>query len=393
LKFVAAKYDSIIPNYDLSGPVEQKLIEDVNKLLKEYISNMEACKLRAGLKIAMDISQVGNAYLQENKIDNKLFTEKRQICDNVVSASVNLIYLLSSLFYPYMPTTTESILKQINAPLRKIADVWEANEILPGHTIGKPAYLFKRIDPEMENVWREKYGGNTPKEAKDSKPAAKKQKKSQAANEKKPAANDKKPVANEKKQAAKEKKEKKEKKPAAAAAPAAETGPDPSKLDIRVGHIIEARKHEQADSLYVESIDVGEAEPRTVVSGLVKFMTVDQLINRDVVVLCNLKPVSMRGIKSHAMVLCATSPDGTKVEFVSPPAGSKPGDRVVIGSYDGTPEKQLNPKKKIFESIQPGFKTTETNECVWIAPDNSVHKFNVNGGVCKVDSIVGGGIR
>jgi len=189
----------------------------------------------------------------------------------------------------------------------------------------------------------------------------------------------------------KEKKEKKEKKPAAE--PAAEAGPDPSKLDIRVGHIIEAKKHEQADSLYVESIDVGEAEPRTVVSGLVKFMTVDQLQNRDVIVLCNLKPVSMRGVKSHAMVLCATSPDGTKVEFCSPPAGSKPGDRVVIGNYNGTPEKQLNPKKKIFESIQPGFKTNEEKECVWNAPDNSVHKFCVNGNVCKVDTIVGGGIR
>ncbi|ORX54874.1 nucleic acid-binding protein [Piromyces finnis] len=188
----------------------------------------------------------------------------------------------------------------------------------------------------------------------------------------------------------KEKKEKKEKKPAE---PTVETGPDPSKLDIRVGHIIEARKHEQADALYVETIDVGEEEPRTVVSGLVKYMTVDKLINKDVIVLCNLKPVAMRGIKSHAMVLCANSSDGTKVEIVNPPEGSKPGDKVVIGTYNGTPEKQLNPKKKIFESIQPGFKTNDDKECCWVAPDNSVHKFTVNGGVCKVETIVGGGIK
>jgi len=132
---------------------------------------------------------------------------------------------------------------------------------------------------------------------------------------------------------------------------------------------------------------------RTVVSGLVKFMPVENLINRTVVLLCNLKPVSMRGIKSHAMVLCATSVDGTKVEFVTPPENSKPGDKVTIGNFNGTPEKQLNPKKKIFESIQPGFKTNEDKECVWIAPDNTVHKFTCNGGVCKVESIVGGGIR
>lgn len=179
LKFIVAKYDSVIPEYDITGPNEQKLIENVNKLLKEYITNMESAKLRAGLKLVMDISQLGNAYLQENKIDNKLFTEKRQICNNVVAISANLVYLLSSLVYPMMPTTSESMIKQLNAPLRMIADTWEANELLPGHVIGKPDYLFKRIDPEMENVWRAKYGGNAPKEA--PKPTNKKEKKDKKA--------------------------------------------------------------------------------------------------------------------------------------------------------------------------------------------------------------------
>ena len=51
----------------------------------------------------------------------------------------------------------------------------------------------------------------------------------------------------------------------------------PSLLDLRVGHIIKAERHPDADSLYVEQIDVGEAEPRTVVSGLVKYIPLDQM--------------------------------------------------------------------------------------------------------------------
>lgn len=65
-------------------------------------------------------------------------------------------------------------------------------------------------------------------------------------------------------------------------------------------------QHPDADSLYVEKIDVGEAEPRTVVSGLVQFAPREELQDRLVVVLCNLKPQKMRGIESKGMLLCAS---------------------------------------------------------------------------------------
>lgn len=70
-----------------------------------------------------------------------------------------------------------------------------------------------------------------------------------------------------------------------------------------------------------------------------------------------LQPANMRGIKSFAMVLAATSKDGKggpgSVELMQPPAGSVPGDRVYFeGFEDHKPETQLNPKKKIFETVQ-----------------------------------------
>lgn len=52
---------------------------------------------------------------------------------------------------------------------------------------------------------------------------------------------------------------------------------DVSRLDLRVGCIIKAEKHPDADSLYVEQVDVGEASPRTVVSGLVKHIPLEQV--------------------------------------------------------------------------------------------------------------------
>ena len=138
-----------------------------------------------------------------------------------------------------------------------------------------------------------------------------------------------------------------------------------SKLDIVVGKILDVKKHPDADSLYVEQIDVGEEAPREVVSGLVKFMTEDEIRGKTVLVLKNLKPVSMRGIKSFAMVLCASDASHEKVEFLIPPPNSVPGDRVFFAGHEGTPEGQLNPKKKVWETVQPDFATRDDLVAVW----------------------------
>lgn len=92
--------------------------------------------------------------------------------------------------------------------------------------------------------------------------------------------------------------------PAAAAAAAAEDGPQ--RLDIRVGRVVDVSKHPDADTLYVEKIDLGESEPRTVVSGLAKFVPIEEMQGRLVTVLCNLKPAKMRGVESKGMVLCTS---------------------------------------------------------------------------------------
>lgn len=130
---------------------------------------------------------------------------------------------------------------------------------------------------------------------------------------------------------------------------------DVSRLDLRVGRILKAEQHPDADKLYLETIDTGEAKPRTVISGLAGKIPLDQMQGRLVVLCMNLKPAKMRGIVSEAMVMCANT-EGT-VEILDPPAAAVPGDRVVVPGFLGTPDAELNPKHKIFEEVQPDLKT------------------------------------
>lgn len=179
-----------------------------------------------------------------------------------------------------------------------------------------------------------------------------------------------------------------------AEAKASEVGPNPSMIDFRVGFIEKAIKHPDADSLYVSTIQMGDEDgPRTVCSGLVKHFPLEAMQKRYVIVVANLKPVNMRGIKSSAMVLCASNPEG-KVEFVNPPADSQPGDKIFFEGYDGTPEKVLAPKKKIWETVQPHFTTIADFTAVYREEGKPDAKLvNKKGEPCKCSTIVDAQVR
>lgn len=145
---------------------------------------------------------------------------------------------------------------------------------------------------------------------------------------------------------------------------------DISRVDLRVGRIVSVDKHPDADSLYVETVDLGEAAPRTVVSGLVKYMPKEALQDRLAVFVCNLKPAvrtragrfafwlmrlssqAMRGVKSEAMLLAASDADNTKVELVIVPEGAKPGDRVTVEGYEGEPD-EVRPVAPDLRPLSP----------------------------------------
>ncbi len=157
----------------------------------------------------------------------------------------------------------------------------------------------------------------------------------------------------------KEEGKKEAKAPAAAAvAAAAPAGQDEdlfAQLDLRVGLVMEVSDHPKADKIYVEKIDVGEAAPRTILSGLRPFVKAEDFKGKYVLVICNLKPRKIQDIESNGMVLCCSNADHTRVHLISPAAPVKPGARVVLAGQP-VPEKLpavLNPKKKVWESAAP----------------------------------------
>lgn len=174
------------------------------------------------------------------------------------------------------------------------------------------------------------------------------------------------------------KKEKKEKQAKPQKQSPKETSLSPCLIDLRVGHILKAENHPNADSLYVSTIACGDPSGtdntseyegqivRTVCSGLNGLIPLEEMQDRKIIAVCNLKPVAMRGIKSAAMVLAASprlkqgEEDNHKgpVELVTPPADAKAGERVIFEGWAGEPEGVLNPKKKVWETLQPGFTTT-----------------------------------
>lgn len=157
---------------------------------------------------------------------------------------------------------------------------------------------------------------------------------------------------------AKETKPKKEKKPKEPKETANTELPiDIGRLDLRIGKVEHVERHPDADSLYVLKINCGEKQPRTVCSGLVKHVPIEELRDRSVLLLCNLKPVKMRGITSEAMVMCASSEQG--VEVLIPPDGAQPGDLVTCQGYKRQPDAVMNPKKKIFETVAPDLHTND----------------------------------
>lgn len=220
-----------------------------------------------------------------------------------------------------------------------------------------------------------------------------------------------------------ERKQKKEKPPKQPKnAPAPDKPFSPALIDLRVGHILKAEQHPNADSLYVSTIACGDVPGtdntseydgqvvRTVCSGLNGLIPLEEMQNRKIIAVCNLKPVTMRGIKSAAMVLAASprlqpgeeDHHAGPVELVNPPPDAKAGERVFFEGWEGEPEGQLNPKKKVWEECQVGF-TTTADKSVGFDP-GSVEKLKeseksgvallrTKEGVCSVKSLTGATVR
>ncbi|KAJ1553396.1 hypothetical protein HK405_008045 [Cladochytrium tenue] len=165
MKFASSNYGGIVPAYPtkegFAADIDRTFVERINELLAQYLETMDEAKsLRAGLRVAMDASSATNQFLQDNRLDNKLFEGSRERCDAVINLAVNACYLLSALVGPFLPVTAEGIVRQLGLPARRLTDTWSGRDVRGGHRLGKADYLFKIIDPKRAEELREKYSGS-----------------------------------------------------------------------------------------------------------------------------------------------------------------------------------------------------------------------------------------
>lgn len=164
LKFCAAKMDGKVPDYTKYAGEHAGYFEnhrkEVGALLQEYIAHMEATKLRAALATIMSLSSLGNKLLQDNKLDNRLFSEEPDRCAAVIGLALNQINLLANILSPYMPSTAAAMFAQLGVeavPL--VTDHFVTDALRPGHKIGEVKLLFSQILPTKVEEWREAFGG------------------------------------------------------------------------------------------------------------------------------------------------------------------------------------------------------------------------------------------
>ncbi len=99
------------------------------------------------------------------------------------------------------------------------------------------------------------------------------------------------------------------------------------KVKLRVGKVIEATSHPNADKLILLKVDLGD-EQRQICAGLRGYYETEDLVGRNLVMVTNLAPRMMRGVESQGMLLAAVSSDRSKVVLISPEADIAPGSEV-----------------------------------------------------------------
>lgn len=102
---------------------------------------------------------------------------------------------------------------------------------------------------------------------------------------------------------------------------------DVARLDLRVATVVQAEAHPNADKLVVMKVDVGGAE-RQIVAGIRSQYEPAQLIGRQIVIVANLAPRTLRGLESNGMLLAAVTDDRSQIAFVTPEKAIQSGTRV-----------------------------------------------------------------
>lgn len=285
-------FGGIVDDKGASEPVDEDLKATVKALRDKVFAKLDSYHVADALGEIFNVIRRANKYIDETTPWVLAKDEAKQ--DRLKTVLYNLtetITIVSSLLFPFMPDTAKKAVAQCGAGLREYEELDKFGLLANGTKVtDKPEYLFARLDGEKIKAELLKRG--IVKEEKEE-PKMEENKVEQA-----------KPEVKEEN----------------ANVVDVITIDDFMKIKLRVGEIVEAEKVEKADKLLKFSVKIGE-ETRTIVSGIAKYYTPEEMLGKKVVVVFNLKPAKLRGIESAGMLLCACydKEDGEQeVVLVSP---------------------------------------------------------------------------
>lgn len=251
------------------------LLEEMSKFPAKIAASIENYRFREALSELMNLARLGNKYLADNEPWTLIKTDEKRV-QTIMNLSLQISANLSVLMEPFLPFTSKKLgaMLNLNSGL-KWNDATRTDLLLAGHQINTAALLFDKVEDETITAQVQKL--------EDSK------KMNEEAN-------------------------------VSSIEPSkAETSFDDfSKMDIRIGTIIEAERVPKTDKLLKLLIDTG-IDKRTVVSGIAGSYKAEEIIGQQVCILVNLAPRKIKGIESQGMILMAENNKG-ELSFVAPTA-------------------------------------------------------------------------
>jgi len=265
-------YEGKVPDAAEYTKTDVLLLEEMSKYPAKIAASIEQYRFREALGELMNLARLGNKYLADNEPWNLYKTDPKRV-QTIMNLSLQICANLAVVMEPFLPFTSKKLsgMLNLNAGL-KWNDATRTDLLLTGHQINTAALLFDKIEDVAIDAQVQKLAD------------------SKKMNE----------TQNKTLEPAK-----------------AETSFDDfSKMDIRVGTILEAERVPKTEKLLKLLIDTG-IDKRTVVSGIAEYYKPEDIIGQRVSILVNLAPRKIKGIESQGMILMAENTAG-ELSFVAP---------------------------------------------------------------------------
>lgn len=271
-------YKGHVPQPSELKEIDTQTLDEMKAYPAVIGSSIERYRFREAQGELMNLARLGNKYLADEEPWKTIKTDEERT-KTVMYVALQIAAALAVLSEPFLPFTSGKLKSILNLnPALGWDDISKTSSLLQTqHQIGEAGLLFSKIEDEQIQTQLDKLE------------ATKASNKTEKTTSEKPKLMPQKETIN---------------------------FDDFTKLDMRVGTIIEAEKMPKADKLLVLKVDTG-LDVRTVVSGIAESFTPEEVIGKQVTILINLAPRKLRGVESQGMILMTENADG-KLVFLNP---------------------------------------------------------------------------